>query len=164
MDMSVSATQGGSVSRARATAVVCDASAFNLRFLRAAMTKLGYTDVIEAHDLEEMVHKATVAQAELVVFDPAMQDGAGIDAINDLKAAVPNAFLVAFCSDDAMARSVQWQGLVTVPKRSILQLDALIAAIRSELGHEAVVEPEAIPMADMAIPVWDEVPSLVDAI
>src|SRR4051812_15655945 len=124
--MSVSATQGGSTSHARATAVVCDSSAFNLRFLRAAMAKLGYSDVVEAHDLAELVDKATRVQAELIVFDPAMEDGAGLDAINDLKAAVPNAFLVAFCSDDAMARSVNWQGLVTVPKRSILQLDALI--------------------------------------
>jgi DNA-binding NarL/FixJ family response regulator len=162
--MSVSAMQVGSVSRACRVAVVCDTSAFNLRFLRAAMAKLGYTDVLEAHNVEELVHQATVGQAELVVFDPAMQDGAGIDAINDLKAAVPNAFLVAFCSDDAMARSMKWQGLVTVPKRSILQLDALIAAIRSELGQADVIEPEAIPMADMAIPVWDQVPSLVDAI
>lgn len=162
--MSVSATQGGFVQRASATAVVCDTSAFNLRFLRAAMTKLGYRKVVEAHDIDDMVHKATVAQAELVVFDPAMQNGLGIDAIHELKAAVPHAFLVAFCSDEALARSVQWQGLVTVPKRSILQLDALIAAIRSELGDEAVIEPEAIPVADMAIPVWDEVPSLVDAI
>jgi hypothetical protein len=92
-----------------------------------------------------------------------MEDGAGLDAIKDLKAGAPNSFLVAFCSDDAMARSVQWQGLITVPKRSILQLDALIAAIRSEFGQVEVVEPEAIPVADVGIPVWDQVPSLVEA-
>jgi CheY-like chemotaxis protein len=162
--MSVSATQVGPTARANATAVVCDTSAFNLRFLRAAMTKLGYHQVIEAHDLAELVHKATVGQAELVVVDPAMEDGAGIDAIKQLRAAVPTVLIVAFCSDDAMARSVQWQGIITVPKRSILQLDALIAAIQSEFGLEAVVEPEAIPVDDVAIPVWDLVPSLVDAI
>jgi DNA-binding NarL/FixJ family response regulator len=162
--MSVSATQDGSPSRARSTAVVCDNSAFNLRFLRAAMAKLGYTEVVEAHDLEELVREAALTQAELVVFDPAMDDGAGIDAINDLKAAVPNAFLVAFCSDDAMSRSVKWQGLVTVPKRSILQLDALIAAVRSELGSGTVIEPGGIPVTDIAVPVWDEVPSLVESV
>ncbi len=32
-------------------------------------------------------------------------------------------------------------------------LDALIAAIRSELGQEAVIEPEAIPVTDVAVPV-----------
>ena len=161
--MSVSARQVGSAARAQATAVVCDTSAFNLRFLHAAMTKLGYHQVIEAHTLDELVHKATLGQAELVVFDPAMEEGAGLDAIKDLHAAVPNALLVAFCSDDAMTRSVKWQGIITVAKRSILQLDALIAAIQSELGQDAVVEPEAIPVTDMATPVWDLVPSLVEA-
>ena len=87
--------------------MVCDTSTFNLRFLRAAMTKLGYHQVIEAHDIEELVHKATVGQAELVVFDPAMQDGAGLAAIKDLRAGAPNALLVAFCSDDEMIRSVK---------------------------------------------------------
>ncbi len=90
--MSVSATQDGSASRARGTAVVCDPTPFNLRFLRAAMTSLGYVEVVEAHNLAELVHKATVVQAELVVFDPAIEGGAGLDAIHDLKAAVPNAF------------------------------------------------------------------------
>jgi ActR/RegA family two-component response regulator len=162
--MSVSAGEVGAAARAQATAVVCDTSAFNLRFLRAAMTKLGYHQVIEANSIEELVHKATVGQAELVVFDPAMQDGAGLDAIKDLQAGIPNALIVAFCSDEAMARSVEWQGMITVPKRSILQLDALIAAIQSELGQEAVVEPEAIPVDDVSVPVWDLVPSLVDSI
>jgi ActR/RegA family two-component response regulator len=162
--MSVSAAKVGSAARAQATAVVCDTSAFNLRFLRAAMTKLGYHEVVEVHTLDEMVNRATLGQPELVVFDPAMEDGAGLDAIKDLQAAVPNALIVAFCSDDTMTRSVKWQGIVTVPKRSILQLDALIAAIQSELGHDAIVEPEAIPVADMVTPVWDLVPSLVDAI
>jgi ActR/RegA family two-component response regulator len=162
--MSVSAHEVGSAARAQATAVVCDTSAFNLRFLRAAMTKLGYRQVIEAHSLDELVNKATTTQPELLVLDPAMEDGAGLDVMKELSAAVPSALIVAFCSDDAMARSVQWQGTITVPKRSILQLDALIAAIRAELGQEAVVEPEAIPVDDVAIPVWDLVPSLVDSI
>jgi CheY-like chemotaxis protein len=162
--MSVSAHEVGLAARAQATAVVCDTSAFNLRFLRAAMTKLGYHQVIETHSLDELVNRTTLGQPELVVFDPAMEDGAGLDVMKQLSAAVPTALIVAFCSDDAMARSVQWQGTITVPKRSILQLDALIAAVRSELGQEAVVEPEAIPVDDVAIPVWDLVPSLVDSI
>ena len=162
--MRVSGPEVGSAARAQATAVVCDTSDFNLRFLHAAMTKLGYHQVIEVHTIEELVRKATVGQAELVVFDPAMQDGAGLDAIKDLQLALPMALLVAFCSDDAMTRSVKWQGIIAVPKRSILQLDALIAAIQSELGRDAVAEPGAIPVLDVAVPVWDLVPSLVDPI
>jgi CheY-like chemotaxis protein len=162
--MSVSAVRVGSAARAQATAVVCDTSPFNLRFLRAAMTKLGYHQVIEAKSIDELVHKATAGQAELVVFDPAMQDGAGLDAIQNLRSECPDALLVAFCSDEAMARSLNWKGLITVPKRSILQLDALIVAIQSELGHDPIVEPEAIPVSDVNVPVWDQVPSLVDAV
>src|SRR5688500_4173352 len=132
--MSGSAGDDESPSRAQAAAVVCDAKTFNLRFLRAAMMTLGYEDVFEARDLDQLLHVAKEARADPVVFDPAMQDGAGLDANKDLQAAVPDALLVAFCSDDAMTRTVKWDGIVTVAKRSILQLDALIAAIRSELG------------------------------
>jgi ActR/RegA family two-component response regulator len=161
--MSVSATQNSESSRAQGTAVVCDSSGFNLRFLRAAMASLGYREVMEVNTIGELVHTSTVMQPELVVFDPATEDGAGLDAINDLRAASPDTLLVAFCSDEAMARSVQWHGIITVPKRSILKLDALIAAIREEFGQEQPIEPEAIPVADVAVPVWDLVPSLVEA-
>jgi DNA-binding NarL/FixJ family response regulator len=160
--MSGSAREDGSTARARATAVVCDTSAFNLRFLRAAMTTLGYEVVIEAHDLDELVQAATARRADLVLFDPAMQDGAGLDVIKDLRTAVPNALLVAFCSDDAMTRSIKAQGIVSVAKSSIMQLDALIAAIQTELGHDPVVEPEGIPVTDIGIPVWEQVPSIVE--
>jgi DNA-binding NarL/FixJ family response regulator len=160
--MSGSAGDDESPSRAHATAVICDAKTFNLRFLRAAMITLGYDDVFEARDIDELVHVARGTRADLVVFDPAMQDGAGLDAIKDLQAAVPDALLVAFCSDDAMTRTVKWDGIVTVAKRSILQLDALIAAIQAELGREPVVGPEGIPVTDVGIPVWEEVPSLVE--
>ena len=161
--MSGSAREDGSTARGRATAVVCDTSAFNLRFLRAAMTTLGYDEVVEVHDLDHLVHAATVGRADLVVFDPAMQDGAGLDVIKDLQAGVPNALLVAFCSDDVMMRSVTGHGTITVAKSSIMQLDALIAAIQAELGHDLVVAPEAIPVADIGIPVWEQVPSIVEA-
>ena len=142
--------------------MVCDTTPFNLRFLRAAMMTLGYDQVIEAHDLDELVPAAATAHADLVVFDPAMEDGAGLDAIKNLQAAVPDALLVAFCSDDAMIRTLNWEGILTVAKRSIMQLDALIAAIQSELGQDPVVESEGIPVADIGIPVWEEVPSLIE--
>lgn len=160
--MNRSAGDIGSASRAQTTAVVCDTTAFNLRFLRAAMMTLGYDEVVEAHDLHELVQAAAGARPDLVVFDPAMENGAGLDAIKGLRTAVPGALLVAFCSDDAMIRTLKWDGIVTVAKRSIMQLDALIAAIRSELGQDPVVESEGIPVADIGIPVWEEVPSLVE--
>ena len=160
--MNGSAGEDESPSRAHGTAVVCDAKTFNLRFLRAAMITLGYDDVVETHDLVELLRAARDQRPDLVVFDPAMQDGAGLDAIRQLQAAGSRALLVAFCSDDAMARSLQSEGIVTVAKRGILQLDALIAAIQAKSGRDLVVEPESIPVADVGIPVWEEVPSLVE--
>src|SRR5258705_5167290 len=105
--MSVSGVEPA-FARSEGSAVVCDASGFNLRFLRAAMIKLGYCQVLEAKTLEELEDKATVMQPDLVVFDPAMEDGAGLDALNVLRTAAPNTLIVAFCSDDSVARSVRW--------------------------------------------------------
>ncbi len=59
---------------------------------------------------------------------------------------------------------MKWQGLVTVPKRSILQLDALIAAVRSELGSGTVIEPEGIPVTDIGVPVVGRGPVLVESV
>jgi DNA-binding NarL/FixJ family response regulator len=151
-----------SPSRAHGTAVICDAKTFNLRFLRAAMNTLGYDDVVETHNLDELLRTAKTSRADLVVFDPAMEDGAGLDAIRELRGALPSALLVAFCSDETMTRSVTTESVITVAKRGILQLDALITAIQARSGRDLVVEPESIPMADIGIPVWEEVPSLVE--
>jgi DNA-binding NarL/FixJ family response regulator len=161
--MSVSATQERSFARNQGSVVVCDASSFNLRFLRAAMTKLGFRQVLEAKTLEELEHKATVMQPDLVVFDPSMEHGAGIDLIKGLQSSSPETLIVAFCSDENLARTLKLMGITMVEKVSILQVDLLVATIQSALGLSPVIEPEAIPVNDIAIPVWDQVPSLVEA-
>ncbi|MEY2430644.1 MAG: hypothetical protein QOC92_369 [Acidimicrobiaceae bacterium] len=151
------------LSRGLGVAVVCDSNAFNLRFLRAAMTKLAYREVVETRTVEELVHRCTVMQPELIVFDPAMEDGAGLEAIEALQTAAPDALLVAFCSDQNLARSLQRQGVTVVEKISLLKVDKLLATIEAVLGHIVIDEPGAIPAADMVTPVWDLVPSLVNA-
>ncbi len=161
--MSVSGSDAVAFPRSQECAVVCDASGFNLRFLRAAMTKLGYRQVLEAKTLEELEDKTGVMHPDLVVFDPGMEDGAGLDAIKRLQSVAPETLLVAFCSDDSVARSVKWLGLTTVEKVSILKVDALVAAIESALGQRALPDADAIPVTDVATPVWEEVPSLVEA-
>ena len=145
------------------SAVVCDASGFDLRFLRAAMIKLGYRQVLEAKTLEELEAKATVMQPALIVFDPAMEDGAGLDVLNVLQQVTPDTLLIAFCSDDSVARSVKCLGLTTVEKVSILKVDALVAAIEEARGAAMDHDDDAIPVTDVATPVWEEVPSLVEA-
>ena len=144
------------------TAVVCDTNPFNLRFLRAAMQKLGFMEIVETRNIEELVERATARQAQLVVFDPAMQGGAGVDAIARLQGGAPDALLVAFCSDTELTRMVAALGIVTVEKVGIMHLDELIGAVEEKLGRTASRQPEDIPVADMETPVWDLVPSLVD--
>ena len=161
--MDESADEARSGTRASETAVVCDTNAFNLRFLRAAMHKLGFEHVVEARSAKDLVNEAVEHRAQLVVFDPAMQNRAGVDAIHLLKEHAPQAFLVAFCSDVELARLVAAMGIVTVEKVGIMHLDALIAAVEKELGRTVAWQPEDIPPAtDMDTPVWDLVPSLVD--
>lgn len=160
--MTESADDPRSDTRAAETAVVCDTNAFNLRFLRAAMQKLGFDDVVETRTVPELVEHAARSQAVVVVFDPAMERGAGIEAAKTLQQRVPDALLVAFCADDEVTRAVKAMGIVTVEKASILKLDTLIATVKDRLGRTVAVQPEDIPVADMETPVWDLVPSLVD--
>ena len=144
------------------TAIVCDTNAFNLRFLRAAMQKLGFGDVVESRNVDDLVAEATTRQPTVVVFDPAMQNAAGVDALEQLQQRAPRALLVAFCSDDELSRTIKAMGIVTVEKASILKLDALIATIQVKLGRTLAEQPEDIPVADMETPVWDLVPSLAN--
>lgn len=161
--MSMSGGGAGDLPRSHGSAVVCDANGFNLRFLRAAMQKLGYTQVLEAKSLDELEHKVCVMQPDLVVFDPAMESGAGLDLLKVLHSDAPETTLIAFCSDESMARAVKGLGFTTVEKVSILKTDALVAAIERVTNRRAATG-NGIPSLDVAVPVWDEVPSLVDSI
>ena len=148
--------------RGSETAVVCDTSPFNLRFLRAAMQKLGFTEIVETRTIADLVEQSAARRAQLVVFDPAMHGGAGADAIDRLQRGAPDALLVAFCSDTDLTRMVAALGIVTVEKVGIMHLDELISVVEEKLGRTAARQPEDIPVTDMDTPVWDLVPSLVD--
>jgi len=160
--MSESADQPGSVTRAPETAVVCDGNPMNLRFLRASMQKLGFGQVIDTKNVTELVAQAAAHQPRVVVFDPAMHGGAGVDAIEPLRQRVPGALLVALCSDADLLPSLRKMDIVTVEKVGIMRLDTLVATVESRLGRSTDADAEEIPVADMDTPVWDQVPSLVD--
>jgi len=160
--MSESADQPGSATRAPETAVVCDGNPMNLRFLRATMQKLGFGQVIDTKNVADLVAQATARQPRVIVFDPAMHGGAGVDAIEPLQQRVPGALLVALCSDADLLPSLRKMDIVTVEKVGIMHLDALVTTVESKLGRSAHTDPEEIPVTDIETPVWDQVPSLVD--
>lgn len=157
-----SADEPGVESQASGTAVVCDPNTVNLRFLRAAVQKLGFDDVVTTKNVAELVAQATAHQPALVVFDPAMNGGAGIDAIEHLRRGAPEALIVGFCSDAELSAAARAMGLVTVAKLNMLQLDELVATVEEKLGRAVKAGGEEIPVADMDTPVWDLVPSLPD--
>ena len=160
--MDESADQPRAGTRAPETAVVCDANPMNVRFLRAAMQKLGFGQVIDTKNVTELVAQAAAHQPRVVVFDPAMHGGAGVDAIEPLQQRVPGVLLVALCSDADLLPIVRSQGILTVEKVGIMRLDALVEAVEQRLGRAAAPDAEEIPVTDMDTPVWDLVPSLVD--
>ena len=160
--MDESADEPRPATRAPETAVVCDGNPVNLRFLRASMQKLGFGAVIDTKNVAELVAQATAHQPRVVVFDPAMHGGAGVDAIEPLRQRVPGAMLVALCGDPEILASLRTTDIVTVEKVGIMHLDTLVATVESRLGRSAEADPEEIPVADMDTPVWDQVPSLVD--
>jgi len=145
------------------SAVVCDGNPMNLRFLRATMQKLGFGEVIDTKNVADLVAQATARQPRVIVFDPAMHGGAGVDAIEPLRQRVPGALLVALCSDVDLLPSLRKMDIVTVEKAGLMRLDNLVAAVESRIGRATDADAEEIPAAtDMDTPVWDLVPSLVD--
>ena len=62
-----------------------------------------------------------------------------------------------------LAHDSNFGNVTMVEKVSLLKVDNLLEAIEAVLGHIATDAPEAIPVADMVTPVWDLVPSLVEA-
>jgi len=156
------ADEARTAARAPESGVVCDGNPMNLRFLRATMQKLGFGEVIDTKNVADLVAQATARQPRVIVFDPAMHGGAGVDAIEPLRQRVPGALLVALCSDPDLVPTLRKQDIVTVEKVGIMHLDALVATVESRLGRSAETSPEEIPVADMDTPVWDQVPSLVE--
>ena len=160
--MSESADQTRTATRVSGAAVVCDGNPMNVRFLRATMQKLGFDQVIDTKNVTELVAQAAAHQPRVVVFDPAMHGGAGVDAIEPLHARVPGALLVALCSDPELMPSLRKMGIVAIEKSGIMRLDALVEAVEKRLGRSGENGSEEIPVTDMETPVWDLVPSLVD--
>jgi DNA-binding NarL/FixJ family response regulator len=117
-------------------AILFERDPFNRRFIRAAIRGCGYTDIVEAFDLEAFVKEAADRQPDLLVLDPAVEEGAGMQALTDAAQAAPAALAIALSSDTELLAQAVALGMTAVKKVSVVKLDPLREAIApgSSLG------------------------------
>ena len=77
--------------------MLVDDAAFMRTMVKDALTKAGYTDLIEAQDGAEAVEKFNAENPDLVFMDITMPNKDGLEALKEIKAAHPNANIV-MCS------------------------------------------------------------------
>ena len=74
--------------------MLVDDAAFMRMMVKDALTKAGYTDLIEAQDGAEAVEKFNAENPDLVFMDITMPNKDGLEALKEIKAAHPNANIV----------------------------------------------------------------------
>ena len=77
--------------------MLVDDAAFMRMMVKDALTKAGYTDLVEAQDGADAVEKFTEINPDLVIMDITMPNKDGLEALKEIKAAHPNANIV-MCS------------------------------------------------------------------
>ena len=77
--------------------MLVDDAAFMRMMVKDALTKAGYTDLIEAQDGAEAVEKFNAENPDLVFMDITMPNKDGLEALKEIKASHPNANIV-MCS------------------------------------------------------------------
>lgn len=77
--------------------MLVDDAAFMRMMVKDALTKAGYTDLVEAQDGAEAVEKFNAENPDLVFMDITMPNKDGLEALKEIKAAHPNANIV-MCS------------------------------------------------------------------
>jgi CheY-like chemotaxis protein len=117
-------------------AILFESDPFNRRFIRAAISGCGYSEIVEAIDLAAFVHEAARQHPDLLVIDPAVEEGAGMRALADASRSWPGAIAVALSSDRELLARAELLGMTAVRKVSVIKLDPLREAIApgSSLG------------------------------
>lgn len=77
--------------------LIADDAAFMRMMVKDALTKNGYTDVVEAADGEIACNLYSSENPDLVILDITMPNKTGIEALRDIKAADPSAKII-MCS------------------------------------------------------------------
>ena len=77
--------------------LIADDAAFMRMMVKDALTKNGFTDVVEAADGEIACNLYSSENPDLVILDITMPNKTGIEALRDIKAADPSAKII-MCS------------------------------------------------------------------
>ncbi len=77
--------------------LIADDAAFMRMMVKDALTKNGFTDVVEAADGEIACNLYNSENPDLVILDITMPNKTGIEALRDIKAADPSAKII-MCS------------------------------------------------------------------
>ena len=77
--------------------MLVDDAAIMRMMVKDALTKAGYTDLIEAQDGAEAVEKFNAENPDLVFMDITMPNKDGLETLKEIKASDPNATIV-MCS------------------------------------------------------------------
>jgi DNA-binding NarL/FixJ family response regulator len=120
--------EGTTTGQARVSmALLWEPSDFNRRFVRATLNGLGFDPVVAVDDAESLVANVRQPAVGLAIVDPACEGA--LDALAQLVEGAPHIRTIAFGHDKACLERARALGTTSVMKRSIMQLDELIAAI-----------------------------------
>jgi two-component system chemotaxis response regulator CheY len=100
--------------------MIADDSSFMRRILINILTKLGYTDVVEASDGEMAVEKFKAEKPDLSLLDIVMEKKDGVTVLKEIKALDQNAkvMMVSAVGQEVMKQAASdagAQGFVTKP-------------------------------------------------
>jgi DNA-binding NarL/FixJ family response regulator len=120
-------------------AVMFEHDSMSRRFIRAAISGCGYDEVVEAADVDAFVREVADRQPDLLVIDPAVEEGAGMHALTLAHHAAPGALAVALSGDAGLLQEAEDGGITAVHRVSVVKLDAFREAIApgSALGLDA---------------------------
>lgn len=110
--------------------LLVDDAAFMRMLIKAALTKNGYTDILEAADGAIACEVYTAEKPDLVIMDITMPNKSGIDALKEIKANDPTAKVI-MCS-------ALGQELIVVDAIKLGALDFIVKPFKADMVIQTV--------------------------